>query len=82
MAQEAPDTSEVPIDCVFVHDGVIVAKARNRTNECMRVSWTCSKTVIETASCRSTRGVRDRLTLTKLWSRRCHSTRYQPLHST
>ncbi|PBK59298.1 hypothetical protein ARMSODRAFT_991163 [Armillaria solidipes] len=44
MAQGTPDTSEVPIDCVFVHDGVIVAKARNRTNECMRVSCTCSNT--------------------------------------
>ncbi|KAK0432527.1 hypothetical protein EV421DRAFT_1742268 [Armillaria borealis] len=32
-AQEAPDASEVPIGFVFVHDGVIVAKARNRTNE-------------------------------------------------
>ncbi|KAK0234259.1 cytidine deaminase-like protein [Armillaria fumosa] len=33
MAQEALDASEVPVGCVFVRDGVIIAKARNRTNE-------------------------------------------------
>ncbi len=81
---KAPDASEVPIGCIFVHDGIIVAKAMTRTNECMRVPWTCSKMVDETASFigQSTRGARDRLTLTKLWSRRYHSTRCQALHST
>ncbi|KAK0209276.1 cytidine deaminase-like protein [Desarmillaria ectypa] len=33
QAQEAFDSSEVPVGCVFVRDGVIIAKARNRTNE-------------------------------------------------
>ncbi|KAK0185252.1 cytidine deaminase-like protein [Armillaria mellea] len=33
MAQEALDASEVPVGCVFVRGGVIIAKARNRTNE-------------------------------------------------
>ncbi|KAG8903070.1 tRNA(adenine34) deaminase [Tulasnella sp. 403] len=33
MAQEAMDASEVPVGCVFVRDGKIIAKARNRTNE-------------------------------------------------
>ncbi len=70
---QAPDASEVPIGCIFVHDGIIVAKARNRTNECMRVSRTCSNTGIETTSFigYSARGARDRFTLNKLWSRPC-----------
>ncbi len=78
QTQGAPDASEVPIGCIFVHDGIIVTKARNRTNECMRIYCTCSNTIIETASFigHSTRGARDRLTLTKLWSRCCHSTCY------
>ncbi|KAG8956598.1 tRNA(adenine34) deaminase [Tulasnella sp. 424] len=33
MAQEAIDNNEVPVGCVFVRDGRIIAKARNRTNE-------------------------------------------------
>ncbi|PBK71576.1 cytidine deaminase-like protein [Armillaria solidipes] len=33
MAQEALDASEVPVGCIFVRDGVLIAKARNRTNE-------------------------------------------------
>ncbi|KAK7027347.1 tRNA(adenine34) deaminase [Paramarasmius palmivorus] len=33
MAEEALAASEVPVGCVFVRDGQIIAKARNRTNE-------------------------------------------------
>ncbi|KZP21738.1 cytidine deaminase-like protein [Athelia psychrophila] len=33
MAEEALTASEVPVGCVFVRDGSIIAKARNRTNE-------------------------------------------------
>ncbi|PCH41550.1 cytidine deaminase-like protein [Wolfiporia cocos MD-104 SS10] len=33
MAEEALAASEVPVGCVFVRDGTIIAKARNRTNE-------------------------------------------------
>lgn len=31
------DASEVPVGCVFVRDGEIIAKARNRTNELRNV---------------------------------------------
>lgn len=37
MAQEAFDHGEVPVGCVFVRDGRILAQARNRTNELMNV---------------------------------------------
>jgi len=33
MAEEGVAVSEVPVGCVFVRDGAIIAKARNRTNE-------------------------------------------------
>ncbi|KAG8985523.1 tRNA(adenine34) deaminase [Tulasnella sp. JGI-2019a] len=33
MAQEAMDACEVPVGCVFVRDGRVIAQARNRTNE-------------------------------------------------
>ncbi|KAI5122157.1 hypothetical protein M0805_007056 [Coniferiporia weirii] len=33
MAEEAMSAREVPVGCVFVRDGVIIARARNRTNE-------------------------------------------------
>ncbi|KAJ8074853.1 tRNA(adenine34) deaminase [Marasmius tenuissimus] len=33
MAEEAPTAGEIPVGCVFVRDGKIIAKARNRTNE-------------------------------------------------
>ncbi|THG99138.1 hypothetical protein EW145_g7315 [Phellinidium pouzarii] len=33
MAEEALSASEVPVGCVFVRDGVAIARARNRTNE-------------------------------------------------
>ncbi|KAI0922056.1 hypothetical protein AcW1_004132 [Taiwanofungus camphoratus] len=33
MAEEALAASEVPVGCVFVRDGRVIAKARNRTNE-------------------------------------------------
>lgn len=32
-AGEAMDAGEVPVGCAFVLDGVVIAKARNRTNE-------------------------------------------------
>lgn len=37
MAEEALAASEVPVGCVFVRDGIIIAKARNRTNELCNV---------------------------------------------
>jgi len=33
MAKEALAASEVPVGCVFVRDGRVIAEARNRTNE-------------------------------------------------
>ncbi|KAF9007915.1 cytidine deaminase-like protein [Cyathus striatus] len=33
MAEEALTAGEVPVGCVFVRDGAIIAQARNRTNE-------------------------------------------------
>jgi len=33
MAEEALAAIEVPVGCIFVRDGVVVARARNRTNE-------------------------------------------------
>ncbi|KZT74473.1 cytidine deaminase-like protein [Daedalea quercina L-15889] len=33
MAEEALAAAEVPVGCVFVRDGRIIARARNRTNE-------------------------------------------------
>ncbi|KAF9257773.1 cytidine deaminase-like protein [Marasmius fiardii PR-910] len=33
MAEEALSSGEVPVGCVFVRDGKVIAKARNRTNE-------------------------------------------------
>ncbi|KAJ3553957.1 hypothetical protein NM688_g3350 [Phlebia brevispora] len=33
MAEEALAAGEVPVGCIFVRDGKIIAKARNRTNE-------------------------------------------------
>ncbi|KAE9401541.1 cytidine deaminase-like protein [Gymnopus androsaceus JB14] len=33
MAEEALAAAEVPVGCVFVRDGKIIAKARNRTNQ-------------------------------------------------
>ncbi|PAV20499.1 cytidine deaminase [Pyrrhoderma noxium] len=33
MAEEAMAAGEVPVGCVFVRDGRIIARARNRTNE-------------------------------------------------
>lgn len=37
-AEEAMQAGEVPVGCVFVRDGAIIAKARNRTNELRNVS--------------------------------------------
>lgn len=37
MAQEAFDHEEVPVGCVFVQDGKVIAKGRNRTNELLNV---------------------------------------------
>ncbi|EIM85498.1 cytidine deaminase-like protein [Stereum hirsutum FP-91666 SS1] len=33
MAEEALTASEVPVGCIFVRDGKVIARARNRTNE-------------------------------------------------
>ena len=38
QAEEGVAVSEVPVGCVFVRDGAIIAKARNRTNELRNVS--------------------------------------------
>lgn len=38
QAEDALAASEVPVGCVFVRDGAIIAKARNRTNELRNVS--------------------------------------------
>ena len=37
-AEEAMQAGEVPVGCVFVRDGQVIAKARNRTNELRNVS--------------------------------------------
>ncbi|KAJ9117781.1 hypothetical protein QFC20_000060 [Naganishia adeliensis] len=39
QAEEALAAKEVPVGCVFVKDGVAIAKARNRTNEWRNVSF-------------------------------------------
>ena len=38
MAQEAFSAAEVPVGCVFVRNGKLIAKARNRTNELMNAT--------------------------------------------
>lgn len=38
QAQDAADHGEVPVGCVFVHQGVVLAKARNRTNELLNAT--------------------------------------------
>ncbi|WFD17805.1 hypothetical protein MCAP1_000014 [Malassezia caprae] len=38
MAQEAFDHGEVPVGCVFVREGRILAQARNRTNELLNAT--------------------------------------------
>lgn len=38
QAEEALAAKEVPVGCVFVKDGLAIAKARNRTNEWRNVS--------------------------------------------
>ena len=37
QAEEALAAAEVPVGCVFVRDGRIIARARNRTNELRNV---------------------------------------------
>ena len=37
QAEEAMAAREVPVGCVFVRDGAIIARARNRTNELRNV---------------------------------------------
>ena len=37
QAEEALAASEVPVGCVFVRDGMVIARARNRTNELRNV---------------------------------------------
>jgi hypothetical protein len=41
QAEEAFEAGEVPVGCVFVRDGNIIAKARNRTNELCNVRSLC-----------------------------------------
>jgi len=43
MAEEALAASEVPVGCVFVRGGRVIARARNRTNELRNVffSYPC-----------------------------------------
>lgn len=38
MADEAFQAAEVPVGSVFVRDGKVIARHRNRTNELMNVS--------------------------------------------
>ncbi|WFD25817.1 hypothetical protein MNAN1_000783 [Malassezia nana] len=38
MAREALEHSEVPVGCVFVRDGRVLAQARNRTNELLNAT--------------------------------------------
>jgi tRNA-specific adenosine deaminase 2 len=38
MAKEAFEAAEVPVGSVFVRNGEVIARARNRTNELMNVS--------------------------------------------
>lgn len=38
QADEALAANEVPVGCVFVRDGSVIAAARNRTNEWRNVS--------------------------------------------
>ncbi|KAE8266033.1 hypothetical protein A4X09_0g6315 [Tilletia walkeri] len=38
MAQEAMDSGEVPVGCVFVREGEIIGAARNRTNELLNAT--------------------------------------------
>jgi tRNA-specific adenosine deaminase 2 len=38
LGQEALDAGEVPVGCIFVLDGKIVASARNRTNETLNAT--------------------------------------------
>lgn len=40
QAEEALAAREVPVGCVFVRDGTIIARARNRTNELRNVRRT------------------------------------------
>jgi len=38
QAEDALEAGEVPVGCVFVRDGKVIAKARNRTNEFRNVN--------------------------------------------
>ncbi|CAD6578406.1 MAG: tRNA(adenine34) deaminase [Cyphobasidiales sp. Tagirdzhanova-0007] len=38
MAEQALQAREIPVGCVFVHDGHIIARGRNRTNETRNAS--------------------------------------------
>ena len=40
QAQEAYDIGEVPVGCVFVRNGLIIGKGRNKTNESLNVMFT------------------------------------------
>ncbi|KAJ3313884.1 tRNA(adenine34) deaminase [Boothiomyces sp. JEL0838] len=38
QAEEALEAGEVPVGCVFVHDGEIVGRGRNATNETLKAT--------------------------------------------
>ena len=44
QAEEALAASEVPVGCVFVRNGMVIARARNRTNELRNVLSSMSST--------------------------------------
>ncbi len=37
QADEAYHAGEVPVGCVFVHQGIVIGKGRNKTNETLNV---------------------------------------------
>ena len=39
IAEHAYEVGEVPVGCVLVHDGQIIARGRNRPNESLNVSF-------------------------------------------
>jgi hypothetical protein len=43
QAEEAAKAQEIPVGCVFVRDGQVIAKGRNRTNETRNVSYIFTK---------------------------------------
>lgn len=46
MARQAFEAAEVPVGSVFVRNGSVIARARNRTNELMNVGDGAGRTVV------------------------------------